>query len=77
MWNESFRKIFRVEQSPCINCEKKGCGSYHDKCPDYLKYKSESEQNKQLRKRGNVCREWVKDTTFKHRTNGQFRSHKK
>lgn len=23
---------------PCKTCEKKGCGEYHSKCAEYLKY---------------------------------------
>lgn len=23
------------EPSPCMNCDRKGCGVYHDICPDY------------------------------------------
>lgn len=26
-------------QAPCVNCNNKGCGSYHDHCPEYLKFK--------------------------------------
>ena len=25
--------------APCVNCDKKGCGSYHDKCPEYQQFK--------------------------------------
>ena len=24
--------------SPCIKCERQGCGAYHDICPDYQKW---------------------------------------
>ena len=24
---------------PCVNCEKRGCGIYHDKCKEYQVYK--------------------------------------
>lgn len=26
-------------ESPCKNCENKGCGSYHDKCLPYLRWR--------------------------------------
>ena len=26
-------------RNPCIDCVKKGCGAYHDKCPENIKYK--------------------------------------
>lgn len=25
-------------KNPCINCEKQGCGVYHDVCKDYKKW---------------------------------------
>lgn len=25
---------------PCKDCERKGCGSYHDKCPEYQEYRA-------------------------------------
>ena len=74
---EGFRKKLRVEQSPCIDCEKKGCGSYHDICEKYRAYKDKVEQSKQLIRSKNTGREYIKESTFKSRTSGQFRSHKK
>jgi hypothetical protein len=29
-------------EAPCKDCPKKGCGVYHDKCPEYQEYKKES-----------------------------------
>ena len=31
-------------EAPCKNCSKKGCGVYHDKCPEYQEYKKESKK---------------------------------
>lgn len=28
-------------KSPCVNCERKGCGSYHDQCEPYQAFKDE------------------------------------
>lgn len=28
-----------MSSAPCKNCEKKGCGSYHDQCEPYQEYK--------------------------------------
>lgn len=25
---------------PCVECEKKGCGAYHDQCPEYSLYRA-------------------------------------
>lgn len=27
--------------APCRNCENKGCGSYHDHCPAFKKFREE------------------------------------
>ena len=34
---------------PCANCEKKGCGSYHDNCKPYQEYKAEVARTSQNR----------------------------
>lgn len=31
-------------KTPCRNCEKQGCGTYHDKCEKYIKFKQENEE---------------------------------
>ena len=35
---------------PCINCEKKGCGAYHDKCEKYQAFKRDSAAEAKKRK---------------------------
>ena len=35
---------------PCVNCEKKGCGAYHDKCEKFLAFKRESAVEAEKRK---------------------------
>lgn len=30
--------------APCKDCEMKGCGPYHDKCPKYLSWRKELDQ---------------------------------
>lgn len=34
---------------PCINCERKGCGTYHDICKPYQEYKQEIARTSQNR----------------------------
>lgn len=29
--------------APCINCEKKGCGSYHDICEKYKEFRKQKD----------------------------------
>ena len=38
-------------KSPCITCEKKGCGIFHDKCPQYQEWK---EHRKEICKKRNM-----------------------
>lgn len=35
---------------PCKDCEKKGCGLYHDICPLYQQFKKEREKEYKYRK---------------------------
>ena len=51
--------------SPCIDCEKKGCGSYHDECPEYNEYKEIIERNKIVYKPHG--REFLPESTFRSR----------
>lgn len=30
--------------SPCMHCPDKGCGAYHNQCPDYLKWRKELDE---------------------------------
>jgi coenzyme F420-reducing hydrogenase beta subunit len=36
---------------PCKDCEKQGCGTYHDQCPEYKNYK---ERIAEVHRRNNV-----------------------
>ena len=33
-------------EAPCKDCPRKGCGSYHDKCTEFKKYKEEADKIK-------------------------------
>lgn len=61
-------------KGPCKTCERKGCGSYHDECEAYLKWR---EEYKKAQKPPTQHRDFVKQSAFKSRTNGMFRGHKK
>lgn len=30
--------------APCKDCERKGCGAYHDECPGYQEYKAQMDE---------------------------------
>lgn len=36
---------------PCKECKRQGCGLYHTKCEEYLKYVAEREQIRELKRR--------------------------
>lgn len=36
--------------APCKDCLKKGCGIYHDRCPDYMAYKEAQKKENDERK---------------------------
>jgi len=40
--------------APCRDCPKKGCGSYHDKCPEYIEYRKERDKIYEERKRVSI-----------------------
>lgn len=33
---------------PCINCDKKGCGSYHDECEEFQEYIDDVHKRKDI-----------------------------
>ena len=35
---------------PCKDCERKGCGSYHDQCEDYQNFVRENQRLKDARR---------------------------
>lgn len=35
---------------PCKNCERKGCGAYHDECEEFQAYKEHLEKCKAVRR---------------------------
>ena len=37
-------------KAPCMGCERRGCGVYHDECPEYQKYRKEKMKEHEQRK---------------------------
>ena len=33
-----------MKKAPCVDCERKGCGSYHDQCEKYREYWTECDR---------------------------------
>lgn len=40
----------KKDNCPCKDCEKKGCGAYHDECENYQQFRAEKEKEYQERK---------------------------
>ena len=55
--------------APCMECERKGCGSYHDKCERYREYKEGKYKVFEKKRKENAIREYKKD--------GELREYKK
>ena len=56
-------RTIRNKKSPCFKCERQGCGSYHDICPEY---------NDWLRdgisiNTSPVCREYIPKVIWRNR----------
>ena len=74
-----------LNKSPCMDCENKGCGSFHDKCEKYIEYKKQ--RNKDFKKERNaktkvieadcVKRDGIKRMKSKKVSNGIIVSKKK
>jgi hypothetical protein len=65
--------------NPCYKCPDKGCGAYHSICPRYLEWKeAEENEKKKIAESKMYCsRSYIKESAFKSRTHGAFKSKKK
>lgn len=64
---------------PCKDCKNCGCGSYHDKCPEYQKYLAGRKVLYENRVRNSLIQEdinaHIKSMKVGANTNGVGRSH--
>lgn len=54
-------------KSPCMNCERKGCGTYHDECTAYQQFLGEVEKLRLKRKENTEKFEIFKQSRIRHR----------
>lgn len=54
-------------QAPCKSCNKKGCGSYHDICPEYQTFKKQNDESYGKRKDKSVINSRTVDAISKWR----------
>jgi hypothetical protein len=52
---------------PCKDCPKKGCGRYHDECPEFQAYRAQQEEVYRLRHIRTMC-VWHKSARLDRRT---------
>ena len=72
-------------KAPCINCDNKGCGSFHDKCEKYLEFRRKREKELEDEKKerneimsANVARnDGIKRMKSKRCTNHVYKCNKK
>lgn len=68
-----------MKAAPCKTCENKGCGSYHDECEAYQEYVQYLNDIRNNSRNQNICHklEYVKDDTFRSRSNNLFLNRRK
>lgn len=74
-----------MEKAPCVDCNKKGCGAYHDKCDKYREFCEKHNKeldcyHKVIRKAGtlnSIRRDGINRMKRVKVSNGIFTSRKK
>ena len=61
------RGYIYMKTAPCVNCERKGCGSYHDQCPLYLEFKKKKEKEYNKRKEAKDERDWIRKSVDRNK----------
>lgn len=61
--------------TPCINCENSGCGSYHDQCEKYIAFRKEQDEIKKKKYADND--KWTPQRHYRTREHSVIRCHKK
>lgn len=66
---EEYWKEYLMKETPCKRCERKGCGNYHDKCPEYQQWKRSVEEEKAIvnENKKPQQRTYIKESTFRSR----------
>lgn len=64
-----------MKETPCLKCEKSGCGKYHDECEEYLDFRKERESCYEAKRKSNEM--VIPRRKFRHLELSPMRSHKK
>ena len=51
---------------PCKVCPRKGCGSYHSKCKDYLEWKAELDEKNKAERTEKISHDVMSDAQKRH-----------
>lgn len=52
----------------CANCERRGCGAYHDICPEYKKYKQAAAEKNKINRAGKEVDNAFSEHLLRHRS---------
>ncbi len=61
--------------APCMECENRGCGDFHDKCEKYRAFREE--RITISRERQKLSGEWTPRRPYQHHENTPTKCHKK
>lgn len=50
---------------PCRDCPGKGCGAYHNQCPDYLKWRKELDERNEAERKYHKSNDTMSDAKRK------------
>lgn len=67
-------------EPPCLGCERKGCGAYHDKCEKYQAFLAEMARERELAaeyKRKHPTLKINRKNLFRTPENSPIKSHKR
>lgn len=64
-----------MRTAPCLKCERRGCGSYHDECEAYQSFLTEHNALKEKKKK--FQGEDVPARPYRHRKHTPIKCHRK
>ena len=58
-----------IKDTPCKDCDRKGCGSYHDECEQFQEWKEGQRKRSDTIKDGKKWkgRSYIKESTYRSR----------
>ena len=56
-----------MKTAPCKDCPKKGCGAYHDECPEYQEFRKERNRINEEKREQQKCNEITIERAKRHK----------